>query len=175
MLKGNGNEACATEPIFCCPTENSLISIKRSAVQRGERFNKKNGEMSYNFGEIIKKLYSLFQEAKPSRHSRLPPPSSQVATADFPRGGEKCASCRRRFHSQIYSWDGGGRAGWSANQRHSITDHRIGLQFNMKMDNGVLLLCYLDKICLTLTGDFWRALASLYSEARLYKGPRACD
>jgi hypothetical protein len=29
--------------------------------------------MSYNFGEIIKKLYSLFQEAKPSRHSRLPP------------------------------------------------------------------------------------------------------
>jgi hypothetical protein len=30
--------------------------------------------MSYNFGEIIKKLYSLFQEAKPSRHSWLPPP-----------------------------------------------------------------------------------------------------
>jgi hypothetical protein len=30
--------------------------------------------MSYNFGEIIKKLYSLFQEAKPSCHSRLPPP-----------------------------------------------------------------------------------------------------
>jgi hypothetical protein len=29
--------------------------------------------MSYNFGEIIKKLYSLFEEAKPSRHSRLPP------------------------------------------------------------------------------------------------------
>jgi hypothetical protein len=29
--------------------------------------------MSYNFGEIIKKLYSLFQEAKPSCHSRLPP------------------------------------------------------------------------------------------------------
>jgi hypothetical protein len=28
----------------------------------------------------------------------FPPTSSQVATADFPRGGEKCASCRRRFH-----------------------------------------------------------------------------
>jgi hypothetical protein len=51
----------------------SLISIKRSAVQRGERISKKNDEMSYNFGEIIKKQYSLFQEAKPSRHSRLPP------------------------------------------------------------------------------------------------------
>jgi hypothetical protein len=29
--------------------------------------------MSYNFGEIIKKLYSLFQEAEPSRHPRHPP------------------------------------------------------------------------------------------------------
>jgi hypothetical protein len=29
---------------------------------------------------------------------------------------------------------------------------------------NVLLLCYFDKICLILTGDLWRALASLYSE-----------
>jgi hypothetical protein len=44
----------------------------------------------------------------------------------------------------------------------------------MKMDNDVLLLCYLDKIRLTLTGDLWRALASLYSEgdAIQYKGAR---
>ncbi len=106
--------------------------------------------MSCNFGEIIRKLYSLWKWAKPSRHSRLPPPptSSQVATADFPRGGEKCASCRRRFHSPDLLARWRGRAGWSANRCHSITDHRIWLKFNMKMDNGVLLLCYLDKICL---------------------------
>ncbi len=42
----------------------------------------------------------------------------------------------------------------------------------MKVDSDVLLLSYLDKICLTLTGDLRRALASLYSGARLYKGPR---
>ena len=42
----------------------------------------------------------------------------------------------------------------------------------MKVDSDVLLLSYLDKICLTLTGDLWRALACLYSEARLYKGAR---
>ncbi len=66
----------------------------------------------------------------------------------------------------------GGRAGWSADWYHSITDYRICTEFNMKMDNDVLLLCYLDKICLTLTGNQWRALASLYSEARLYKGAR---
>jgi hypothetical protein len=47
--------------------------------------------MSYNFGEIIKKLYTLFQEAKPSRHSRLPPPpSSQVAMED--EDGQLCSA-----------------------------------------------------------------------------------
>jgi hypothetical protein len=57
--------------------------------------------MSYNFGEIIKKLYSLFQEAKPSQAAThaIPPTSSQVATADFPRGGQQCAVCRRGFYS----------------------------------------------------------------------------
>ena len=42
----------------------------------------------------------------------------------------------------------------------------------MKVDNDVLLISYKDKICLILTGDLQRALASLYSEARLYKGAR---
>jgi hypothetical protein len=42
----------------------------------------------------------------------------------------------------------------------------------MKVDSDVLLLSYLDKICLTLTSDLWCALACLYSEARLYKGAR---
>ena len=39
------------------------------------------------------------------------------------------------------------------------------------MDSDVLLLSYFDKICLILTGEPRRALACLYSEARLYKGP----
>ena len=42
----------------------------------------------------------------------------------------------------------------------------------MKMDSDVLLLSYFDKICLILTGELWRALACLYSEARLFKGAR---
>jgi hypothetical protein len=42
----------------------------------------------------------------------------------------------------------------------------------MKVDSDVLLLSYLDKICLALTGELRRALACLYSEARLYKGAR---
>ena len=39
----------------------------------------------------------------------------------------------------------------------------------------MLLLSYLDKICLILTGEPVRALAYLYSEARLYKGARAAS
>jgi hypothetical protein len=34
----------------------------------------------------------------------------------------------------------------------------------MKVDSDVLLLSYLDKICLALTGELQRALACLYSE-----------
>ena len=45
----------------------------------------------------------------------------------------------------------------------------------MKVDSDVLLLSYLDKICLILTGELWRALACLYSEVRLYKGARAAS
>ncbi len=43
------------------------------------------------------------------------------------------------------------------------------------MDSDVLLLSYLDKICLILTGEPGGALAYLYSEARLYKGARAAS
>ncbi len=45
----------------------------------------------------------------------------------------------------------------------------------MKMDNDVLLLSYFDKIYLILTGELWRALSCIYSEARLYKGARAAS
>jgi hypothetical protein len=40
------------------------------------------------------------------------------------------------------------------------------------MVSDVLLLSYLDKISLTLTGEAGQASACLYSEARLYKVAR---
>ena len=43
------------------------------------------------------------------------------------------------------------------------------------MDSDVLLLSYLNKICLILIREPGRALAYLYSEARLYKGARAAS
>ncbi len=106
-------------------------------------------------------------QAKPAIQGFPPPPPHLLASCNsgFSTWWREMCELQAPF-SQIYS-DGGGRAGWSVNQCHLITDHRIGLKFNMKMDNGVLLLCYFDKICLILTGNFWWALVSLYSEARL--------
>ncbi len=103
-------------------------------------------------------------QAKPPFKASPPPPPRKLRRRIFHvvKGNVRVAGAKATRHG--YSPDGGGRAGWSANQCHSITDHRIGPKFNMKMDNCVLLLCYLDKICLTLTGNLWRALASLYSE-----------
>jgi hypothetical protein len=43
------------------------------------------------------------------------------------------------------------------------------------MDSDVLLLSYLDKIRLILTGEAGQALACLYSEVRLYKGARTAS
>ena len=42
----------------------------------------------------------------------------------------------------------------------------------MKVVSDVLLLSYLDKFGLRVTVEAGQALACLYSEARLYKGPR---
>ena len=43
------------------------------------------------------------------------------------------------------------------------------------MVSDVLLLSYLDKIGLSLTGEAGQASVYLYSEARLYKGARAAS
>ena len=42
----------------------------------------------------------------------------------------------------------------------------------MKIVSDVLLLSYFDKFGLSVTVEAGQALAVLYSEARLYKGPR---
>jgi hypothetical protein len=40
-----------------------LNNIKKSAVSRGENTSKKTGQMSSKYGEIIKKLISVFGES----------------------------------------------------------------------------------------------------------------
>ncbi len=123
--------------------------------------------MSYNFGEIIKILYFLV--SPPEGYPRHPPHLSASCHRTFSTWWTaKCGSRVRLLLAEFTRGRGGGRAGWSAKRCHSIMDHRIDCKFNTKIANSILLLCYLDKICLIPTGDLWQALA-IYIVKRGYK------
>ncbi len=110
---------CATEAIFCCPTENSqsprsLISIKRSAVQRGERISKKNDEMSYNFEEIIKNYIRCFKKPSQAAIQGFPPPPPHLlASCDggFSTGWRKMCQMQAPFSLARFTreMEGGGQ------------------------------------------------------------------
>ncbi len=111
-------------------------------------------------------------ESEPSQAatSSVPPypqAKRRVLEAGFPRGEAKSAKKRRHKNPTFRE-----KVGWSADWYNSIMDWKFCAQLKMKVDSDVLLLSYLDKICLTLTGNLQPALACLYSGARLYKGPR---
>ena len=112
----------------------------------------------------------------PWRHAPPKPVPWRVYLAGLPRGEsldprESHAKLRRQGQAPR----SGGRAGWSTVWYNLRTGWWIPAKFGTKMANAILFISYLDKICLTLTGDLWRALACLYSEVRLYKGARAAS
>ena len=94
-----------------------------------------------------------------------------VFLADLPRGEPRSARIIGRFFLPLRMAKTGERAGWSAVWSSSLTGWEKSAQFKLKMVSDVLLLSYLDKIGLSLTAEAGQALAFLYSEARLYKGP----
>ncbi len=126
--------------------------------------------MSYNFGEIIKKLYFLVSrsQAKPPT-TPSPPPLRKLRRRIFHVVDSNVWFAGAVFTRRIHLRDErGGRVGWSAKQCHSITDHWIGRKFNTKIDNSILLLCYLNKIRLiplATFGELWR----VYTVKRGYK------
>ncbi len=76
------------------PSPEGQNNIKRSAVSRGENTSKKTGQMSSKFGEIIKKLISVFG-GMPARGLPKPPPTPpRPDSAAFTRG-EKAILGRR--------------------------------------------------------------------------------
>ena len=122
-----------------------------------------------------KNYISLFG-GKPARGlPTLPLTSTRAVTAHFPRVGRQVRTASANSKCEIYlreSLAGGGRRGvWFAKRCHSITDHRIDCKLKMKIANSNLLLCYLNKICIILTGGLWQASANLYSGGRLKREP----
>ena len=96
----------------------------------------------------------------------------QLFSADLPRGGARSAIIFCRFFLPLKLAKTGERAGWIAVWSSSLTGWKKPAQFKTRIVSDVLLLSYLDKIGLSLTAEAGQALAFLYSEARLYKGPR---
>ena len=106
----------------------------------------------------------------PWRHTTAGELLWQVFSADLPRGEPRSARIICRFFSPSRMAKLGERAGWSAVWSSSLTGWEKSAQFKLKMVSDVLLLSYLDKIGLSLTGEAGQASAYLYSEVRLYKG-----
>ncbi len=101
-------------------------------------------------------------------HPKRPTQSSKVKWRVFSAVFPPELSAVLTRHSR---WQKSGeRAGWSAVWYTSLTGWEKSAQFKLKMVSDVLLLSYLDKIGLSLTGEAGQASAYLYSEARLYKG-----
>jgi len=107
----------------------------------------------------------------PWRHTTAGELLWRVFSADLPRGEPRSARIICRFFSPSRMAKLGERAGWSAVWSSSLTGWEKSAQFKLKMVSDVLLLSYLDKIGLRVTFKAGQALAVLYSEARLYKGP----
>ena len=90
------------------PSPRSLSNIKKSAIQRGEDISKKIGEMSCNFGEIIKNYISLFQECQRAGYPRHPPHLSASRSAHFPHVGRQVLFASATFTRENNSREGEG-------------------------------------------------------------------
>ena len=107
----------------------------------------------------------------PWRHPPPKPVPWRVYLAGLPRGEsqnprESLAKLRRQGQAPR----SGGRAGWCAVWYNLRMDWWIPTKFGTEMANAILFISYLDKICLTLAGNLWRALACLYCEPEAIKG-----
>jgi hypothetical protein len=111
-----------------------------------------------------KNCISLFDE-KPARETHATPTPPRREITHLTHG--ECASAmgKRNFYSRDWLMEngGGGNTKWC----HSLTDHRVNCKLKTKIANTILLLCYLNKMCLSPSGGLWQASALLYSE-RIY-------
>jgi hypothetical protein len=167
---------CAAEAVFRYTAENShhlkaQVTPKNPQFQE-EKISERRKARSQVTSEKSSKNYISLFGGKPARGLPMPPPPSpRAVTAHFTRGGRQSAN----FMCEIYSPEslagGGGRAGWFVKRCHSLTDYRINCKLKTKIANTILLLCYLDKICLSLTGGFWQASANLYVKGGYKREP----
>ena len=88
---------------------NYCTTTKKSAVQRGENISKKNGKMSSNFKEIIRKLYFLvwWKAHQRATHATPPPLREPLPHILHVLDGKVRAGCAR-FTRENHSRGRGG-------------------------------------------------------------------
>ncbi len=132
--------------------------IKKSAVQRGEEISKKNGEMSYNFGEIINKLYFLVSR-KPARGlpTPSPPPLRKLPLWIFHVVDSNVRFAGSVFTRRIHSREerGEGRVICETMPFDNGSSDRLQIQQEDRQQYSAPLLFRLD-----LSYSYWRVLAS---------------
>ncbi len=120
--------------------------------------------------KIVKKLLKIWSWDPGSEKKPIPDPGVKKRPITDPGSGSATLPVRRTFMASIFrgfatSWSQirqnyppfrmakiGERAGWSAVWYSSLTGWEKSAQFKLKMVSDVLLLSYLDKIGLSLTG-----------------------
>ncbi len=125
--------------------------------------------MSSNFREIIQKtIFPCLVESLPEGYPRLPPPLREPLPHILHVVDGKCEPQVRDLLPGE-----GGEGGVICEMVPFVKDHWINCKLKTKKANTIMLLRYLYKICLILTGGLWQALANLYSGGRLIKGSRS--
>ncbi len=166
------NSICAAEAVFCYTAENShhleaYVTSKIPLFQEEKISARRMARCQVTSEKSSENCISLFG-GKPARGLPTPPPTSPRAiTAHFTRVGRQSWSWMCEIYSQESLAGEGGRAGSFVKRCHSLMGHQINCKLKTKIANTILLLRYLDKICLILTSGFWQASANLYSGGRL--------
>jgi hypothetical protein len=120
--------------------------------------------MSSTFGEIIKKLISVFGE-KPARGLPKPPPTPpRLETAKFTRGKNAIPGRGRGFGTRVR---GGGNN--NAKLNNSSREQHFDSRFQTKIAITFLLLFALTKCAYLLLASLASKNHVLYSEGRAYK------
>jgi hypothetical protein len=99
-----------------------LNNIKKFAVSRGENINKKTWQKSSKYGEIIKKLISVFGE-KPARGLPKPSPTPpRQESAEFTRGENAITGRGRGIQTRNWDAEKGEGGENNAKLNNSITE-----------------------------------------------------
>jgi hypothetical protein len=93
----------------------------------------------------------------PSHYPHHPPPLRTEKSQ-----GELASAIRRcEIYSRVLLAGEGGEGGVICETVAFVNGSSDQLQNKTKIANTILLLCYLNKICLSLTGGLWQASAHL--------------